>query len=809
MKKTALFLTGLALALCSHAANPTYNNFDTNNFQTDGLTVWANTNADNPKALVSQEQNVAAFAGKSSSSTATLPSPVDFEAFDLSWKPSLIGITGTFQDSISAPDICFFSNKVYVVYVSKNAGVTNASIAVSSATSISGLTNASAPALTNRPGTFFSGYVDGPRWYQEAGTNYILFFGSTNAANEAAPAQIGIAYSTDMVTWTYNTNALITNTPGTFDSVNIFRPFLMKNNGTYYLFWNGSDGSKEQIGFATASNIFGPYMKYAGNPVLGKLSGARTNLWNGLGDGDPFIIPARLQEKVGWAMLHMGFGPNSSWVPGVSVSYDLTNWFSLTNPISFSALGPLSFVRPSAFQLGGRTLVAGDGGNGRIYVASPRASVWNFKDEFDLPGESNGGKVWFDRVSGALHISVSDANSALGSVLVDVAGGNYRNPTNANNVLNIQPNIVYITNAVLQVGTNSHYVQVYVAPDPNEGNLMGAFIVPYQNDLTFGNGSHGIYKLNLRYCSYVDASLTTLMAGKIMDANSSMAIQIVAGSAITNFYDTYFLGAIKGTFDNLTNSSPALPSPANNRTNGPASLANVGALLSANIQPGSQISGQINPTNLPPNVVTNGATGASFTNAQESFTITVFPTNTVFTYTGTNAAGVVQSMGLMMGNLLSGNAFRMTNWAGQNIINITTNGTTTLTTFSNFVFSGDSVSSTLQGRGNLQLWAGSASSLNLSANAGNQGWWISTGALYPDADGARDLGTTAARVGTGYLRTVNTTNLIFASTNVTVPINNLAVMGSQFSSDGTNVFVVFRNAAGTFTTNKVSLSAYP
>lgn len=53
---------------------------------------------------------------------------------------------------------------------------------------------------------------------------------------------------------------------GAWDSRIIEGPNMVKINGTYYLFWSGT-GWGYTIGYATAKDVWGPYVKHAKNPI--------------------------------------------------------------------------------------------------------------------------------------------------------------------------------------------------------------------------------------------------------------------------------------------------------------------------------------------------------------------------------------------------------------------------------------------------------------------------------------------------------------------------------------------------------------
>ena len=54
-----------------------------------------------------------------------------------------------------------------------------------------------------------------------------------------------------------------------FDDTTLYTFNLLKRENLYYAFYNAYNGSMlESIGFATATNVLGPWFKYFGNPVV-------------------------------------------------------------------------------------------------------------------------------------------------------------------------------------------------------------------------------------------------------------------------------------------------------------------------------------------------------------------------------------------------------------------------------------------------------------------------------------------------------------------------------------------------------------
>lgn len=91
-------------------------------------------------------------------------------------------------------------------------------------------------------------------------------------------ASVWHASSTDEgYTWTEHAEAVPRGSAGEFDELSCFTPNILFHDGTYYLYYTGiadtnEDGSyndeETAIGVATSDSPDGPWIKYAGNPVL-------------------------------------------------------------------------------------------------------------------------------------------------------------------------------------------------------------------------------------------------------------------------------------------------------------------------------------------------------------------------------------------------------------------------------------------------------------------------------------------------------------------------------------------------------------
>jgi beta-xylosidase len=66
------------------------------------------------------------------------------------------------------------------------------------------------------------------------------------------------------------TTELMTNDRNSWEGINVEAPFLMKRDGTYYLFYSGNlfQSSEYGVGYAVSRSIAGPYVKSVSNPIL-------------------------------------------------------------------------------------------------------------------------------------------------------------------------------------------------------------------------------------------------------------------------------------------------------------------------------------------------------------------------------------------------------------------------------------------------------------------------------------------------------------------------------------------------------------
>jgi GH43 family beta-xylosidase len=149
----------------------------------------------------------------------------------------------------------------------------------------------SAPLLTNPIGV-----IDPSFFRDDSGKQYLLWKLAGNSSGQPTPIYLrelradGLAFAPGS-----SAVELIRNDPSTFEGAVTEAPWLVKHDGTYYLFYSGNYIDENyRVGVARASAVKGPYSKHSG-PILGNNAtwvgpghGAVTHA----GDSDYFVYHA-------------------------------------------------------------------------------------------------------------------------------------------------------------------------------------------------------------------------------------------------------------------------------------------------------------------------------------------------------------------------------------------------------------------------------------------------------------------------------------------------------------------------------------
>ena len=116
------------------------------------------------------------------------------------------------------------------------------------------------PTSWNWHGTLFNG--NAPHIMKENGLWYIFY--------AQLPNIVYMTSSTINGTYSAPTIALTNGVPGTWEDYRADEPYVFqRNDGKWIMMYMGDAGSTvEQVGFAEADNITGPYTKFASNPCL-------------------------------------------------------------------------------------------------------------------------------------------------------------------------------------------------------------------------------------------------------------------------------------------------------------------------------------------------------------------------------------------------------------------------------------------------------------------------------------------------------------------------------------------------------------
>lgn len=149
-----------------------------------------------------------------------------------------------------------------------------------------------------------------------------------SAGYEEGAAVIGLATSRDLLHWTLTDPILYPADGGPWEHGGLYRPDLLLDRGTYYLYYNAKTdtlpkseggGWHEQTGVATSTDLK-KWTRYGGNPILrnGKRGSATYPVTNPIHDQSPSTTDARdsrfasnpyvVKNGDKYAMFYFGFG---------------------------------------------------------------------------------------------------------------------------------------------------------------------------------------------------------------------------------------------------------------------------------------------------------------------------------------------------------------------------------------------------------------------------------------------------------------------------------------------------------------------
>jgi len=97
-----------------------------------------------------------------------------------------------------------------------------------------------------------------------------IYHAYPNAGYEAGPAVIGLCWSDDLMHWDLGDIILRPDDGAEWERGGLYKPCLLEDNGTFYLFYNAKNTEKrwrEQIGVATSKDLK-TWTRHPGNPII-------------------------------------------------------------------------------------------------------------------------------------------------------------------------------------------------------------------------------------------------------------------------------------------------------------------------------------------------------------------------------------------------------------------------------------------------------------------------------------------------------------------------------------------------------------
>jgi predicted GH43/DUF377 family glycosyl hydrolase len=135
-----------------------------------------------------------------------------------------------------------------------------------------------------------------------------LYHAYPSAGYEAGPAVIGLCWSDDLLRWEVEAPCLRPEDGADWECGGLYKPCLVKHQGTYYLFYNAKTknlpkgqggGWREQTGVATSKDLKN-WQRFEGNPIL---PNGPAGSWDERFASDPCVV---LDGKR-WVMFYYGF----------------------------------------------------------------------------------------------------------------------------------------------------------------------------------------------------------------------------------------------------------------------------------------------------------------------------------------------------------------------------------------------------------------------------------------------------------------------------------------------------------------------
>ena len=210
-----------------------------------------------------------------------------------------------------------------------------------------------------------------PGIWKDRHTFYLVYEGAALDSNY--PGDIGLATSIDGTNFVRHGAPILRHETTGWERANIGTPSLYKENGLWYLFYHGYDGSKCQDGVATGRSLTN-LVKYQGNPIIP----VGTTGWDCGTIGKRSAI---VKENNMYFMAYEGSTAapydTASWSTGLACSTNLLQWTKYSNnpvihqtPSGFGNDGPELLRVGGSWYLYGRVGTAGESPTVRYQLIS-------------------------------------------------------------------------------------------------------------------------------------------------------------------------------------------------------------------------------------------------------------------------------------------------------------------------------------------------------------------------------------------------------------------------------------------------------
>jgi len=197
-------------------------------------------------------------------------------------------------------------------------------------------------------GVLYTSYdVDGPRtlekWQDKFWALYSCY--PQQGGYEIRPGYEGAAWSSDGDSWvrvSEDTPILSIQGAADWEKDCIYAPWLLEHNGLFMNFYNAANGSVEQMGLVTSTDML-HWNRYAGNPIV-RNGGPGSYDEQFCSDGKVY------RDRDHWVMFYFGVGRGGAHIMA-AFSHDLYHWTSHPEPLHKAGGNPSGLDKTYAHKI--------------------------------------------------------------------------------------------------------------------------------------------------------------------------------------------------------------------------------------------------------------------------------------------------------------------------------------------------------------------------------------------------------------------------------------------------------------------------